>query len=170
MLSKIAHNSFKQIPLSFKVFNLTIRSFSQARKDYYKILGVSKTANDAEIKKAFYNLAKQHHPDLVKGSEDKFKEITEAYETLSDSLKRKQYDSSSSYPYNDSGPSNAQYGTKTTYHYGYGKAKGNENQRTGYYQETRYQYTSDKRTEEIKNRWYQEHMKSQSQQVFLSHE
>jgi curved DNA-binding protein len=64
-------------------------------KDYYKILGVSKSANQDEIKKAFRKLARQHHPDANKGdkkSEEKFKEINEAYEVLSDPEKRKMYD------------------------------------------------------------------------------
>jgi curved DNA-binding protein len=64
-------------------------------KDYYKILGVSKTASPEEIKKAYRKLALQFHPDRNKGdkaSEAKFKEISEAYAVLSDSEKRKQYD------------------------------------------------------------------------------
>jgi curved DNA-binding protein len=64
-------------------------------KDYYKILGVSKSADQDEIKKAFRKLARQHHPDANKGdkkSEEKFKEINEAYEVLSDPEKRKMYD------------------------------------------------------------------------------
>jgi curved DNA-binding protein len=64
-------------------------------KDYYKILGVEKTANDAEIKKAYRDLAKKYHPDKNPGSktaEEKFKEISEAYEVLKDSDKRKKYD------------------------------------------------------------------------------
>lgn len=62
-----------------------------ARKDYYDILGVSKNATADEIKKAFRKQARKHHPDAG-GSEDKFKEINEAYEVLSDDEKRKQYD------------------------------------------------------------------------------
>ncbi len=64
-------------------------------KDYYAILGVEKTASKDEIKKAYRKLAKQHHPDANKGnkgSEDKFKEVSEAYEVLGDDDKRKKYD------------------------------------------------------------------------------
>lgn len=64
-------------------------------KDYYQILGVSQGASDAEIKKAYRKLAKQHHPDVNKGdksSEDRFKDISAAYDTLSDKKKRQEYD------------------------------------------------------------------------------
>src|SRR5665647_2838470 len=60
--------------------------------DYYKILGVSKSASDDEIKKAYRKLAHQHHPDKSGGNEAKFKEINEAYQVLSDKTKRSQYD------------------------------------------------------------------------------
>ncbi len=64
-------------------------------KDYYAILGVPRTAPDTEIKKAFRKLAREHHPDVAKDkkkSEEKFKEINEAYEVLSDAANRRKYD------------------------------------------------------------------------------
>lgn len=63
-------------------------------KDYYKALGIVKTATDDEIKKAYRKLALKFHPDKNKapGAEEKFKEIAEAYEVLSDKKKRDVYD------------------------------------------------------------------------------
>ena len=64
-------------------------------KDYYKTLGVPRTATEEEIRKAFRKLARQHHPDVAKDkrtAEEKFKEINEAYEVLGDAEKRKKYD------------------------------------------------------------------------------
>lgn len=61
-------------------------------KDYYKILGVDKTASVDEIKAAFRRLAHQHHPDKKGGNAEKFKEANEAFQVLSDSQKRQQYD------------------------------------------------------------------------------
>ncbi len=63
--------------------------------DYYKILGLTKTASAAEIKKAYRKMAMKYHPDKTKGDkalEDKFKKISEAYAVLSDSKKKNQYD------------------------------------------------------------------------------
>lgn len=71
---------------------------SVTKRDYYDILGVDKGVSDDELKKAYRKLARQHHPDLhtdanhKKTAEEKFKEINEAYEILSDQEKRKRYD------------------------------------------------------------------------------
>jgi DnaJ-class molecular chaperone len=61
-------------------------------KDYYKTLGVDKSASKEDIKKAFRRLAHEYHPDKKTGNEAKFKEVNEAYQVLSDDQKRAQYD------------------------------------------------------------------------------
>lgn len=68
-----------------------------SEKNYYDILGVSKGASDEEIKKAYRNLAREHHPDMVKdsdkaGAEKRFKELNEAYQVLSNPDKKRMYD------------------------------------------------------------------------------
>ena len=68
---------------------------AEQKRDYYEVLGISKTADDAEIKKAYRVLAKKYHPDMNPGdaeAEKKFKEASEAYAVLSDPEKRRQYD------------------------------------------------------------------------------
>lgn len=68
---------------------------AESKRDYYEVLGVSKNASDAEIKKAYRALAKKYHPDMNPGdkeAEKKFKEASEAYAVLSDADKRHQYD------------------------------------------------------------------------------
>jgi molecular chaperone DnaJ len=62
-----------------------------AKRDYYELLGVPKDASDDDIKKAYRKLAMEHHPDRG-GEEEKFKEVKEAYEILSEPSKRAQYD------------------------------------------------------------------------------
>ena len=63
-------------------------------RDYYEVLGVSKTASEDEIKKAYRSLAKKYHPDVSKepNAEEKFKEVQKAYDCLSDPSKRENYD------------------------------------------------------------------------------
>lgn len=76
-------------------FARSFHSSSSTRKDYYKILNVSRNASQKEIKKAYYELAKKFHPDTNKGnkeSQQKFAEVAEAYEVLGDQTKRQQYD------------------------------------------------------------------------------
>src|SRR2546421_7933706 len=61
-------------------------------KDYYRILGVDRGADDKTIKSAYRKLARKYHPDVNKGQDARFKEIAEAYEVLSDPDKRRKYD------------------------------------------------------------------------------
>ena len=65
-----------------------------SKRDYYEILGVTKGAPDEEIKKAYRTKARKHHPDVDKtsGAEERFKEINEAYQVLSDAQKKAAYD------------------------------------------------------------------------------
>src|SRR2546422_9909515 len=61
-------------------------------KDYYKVLGVPEHATQKEIKAAYRRLSKQYHPDQNPGSEDRFKDVSAAYDVIGDAEKRKQYD------------------------------------------------------------------------------
>lgn len=98
-------------------------------KDYYKVLGVDKTASPEQIKKAFRKLAKKYHPDTNPGNkaaEEQFKDVNEAYEVLGDEKKRKQYDTFGQ-QYNFQGgydfdPSQYGFGNNARYEYRTGGA------------------------------------------------
>ncbi|XP_038561455.1 dnaJ homolog subfamily B member 9a [Micropterus salmoides] len=83
-----------QSAVTLAVCILLITELILARKDYYDILGVPKDATERQIKKAFHKLAMKYHPDKNKSpdSEVRFREIAEAYETLSDETRRREYD------------------------------------------------------------------------------
>lgn len=76
---------------------------------YYDVLGVEETATADQIKKAYRKLSKQHHPDMNGGDESKFKDIAEAYEHLSDDVKRAQYDASRMNPFANMGSHGFQF-------------------------------------------------------------
>lgn len=94
-----------------------------AKRDYYDVLGVDKSASDAEIKSAFRKLAKKYHPDLNKEPDaaEKFKEVQEAYEVLSDEQKRKTYDQfgSAAFDNNAGGNPYGNYGGFNTSGFGF---------------------------------------------------
>ncbi|KAK3526255.1 hypothetical protein QTP70_020406 [Hemibagrus guttatus] len=90
-----------QSMLAVAVCVLMITEMILAQEDYYEILGIPKDASERQIKKAFHKLAMKYHPDKNKSpdAEAKFREIAEAYETLSDSKRRQEYDQMRSNPF-----------------------------------------------------------------------
>lgn len=91
---KTSRMATAQSVLLLAVHILLISEFILAERDYYDILGVPKDATERQIKKAFHKLALKYHPDRNKSpdAEAKFREIAEAYETLSDDKRRREYD------------------------------------------------------------------------------
>ena len=97
-------------------------------KDYYESLGIAKTASADEIKRAYRKLALQYHPDRNKGkeSEEKFKEVTRAYEVLSDSQKKEQYDQFGHSAFEQGGGAQGPFGGQTgPFRYTYSTNGGN---------------------------------------------
>lgn len=94
-----------------------------AKRDYYDVLGVSRSASASEIKKAYRKLAKKYHPDTNAGNkeaEQKFKEVTEAYNVLSDEEKKKMYDQFGHAAFDGSAPNGAYQGNAGNYGSGFG--------------------------------------------------
>jgi len=77
---------------SFSARHFSTSPENASTRDYYEVLGVSRTASPSEVKKAYYKLAKEHHPDTSSGDPALFAEVNSAYEVLSDESKRKIYD------------------------------------------------------------------------------
>jgi len=92
-INKQAFHILKRIPSSQSYFSKSFATFAFSNKNYYLTLGIPQTATQAEIKAAYYKLAKQYHPDIAKGGAERFKEINEAYMVLSDAQKKTDYDS-----------------------------------------------------------------------------
>ena len=93
------------------------------KRDYYDVLGVSRSASASEIKKAYRKLAKKYHPDTNAGNkeaEQKFKEVTEAYNVLSDEEKKKMYDQFGHAAFDGSAPNGAYQGNAGNYGSGFG--------------------------------------------------
>ena len=93
-----------------KIKHAKVKAKEESKKDYYKVLGVSKTANDDELKKAYRKLALKWHPDRNQGSEEEkvkadkmFKDINEAYSVVSDPEKRRIFDMGGYDPTNPTG-------------------------------------------------------------------
>ena len=93
---------FLPFSLTFQPHYFVSQGFDVA-KDYYKILGVSQSATDKQIKAAYFSLAKKYHPDVNKGNADRFKEISDAYSIIGEANKRKDYDAARKYASSNSG-------------------------------------------------------------------
>lgn len=98
-LAGVAHRFGLLTDIAGKIRQAKLEAKKAKRKDYYKILEIAKDANQPDIKKAYRKLALVHHPDRNGETEEKravaeqkFKDITEAYEVLSDEQKRNRYD------------------------------------------------------------------------------
>ncbi|CAD8044132.1 unnamed protein product [Paramecium primaurelia] len=128
-------------------------------KDYYKILNCSPTDHEQKIKQEYYKLAKQYHPDINKGNEEKFKQINEAWDVLSDKHKKQQYDSARSYTNNNNETNfraNQEHGQQQNYEEFIRKQGPN-----GFYQQ--YTYRSNNNSQQFSKQQMEE-MQRQAQQ------
>jgi len=122
-------------------------------KNLYQVLGVLQSASQSEIKSAYYKLAKQYHPDVNKGNEERFKEISSAYETLSATDKRKQYDDNLKYGATSQSSSASGYSQQSQYksYQNYYNQRTNENEQANAY---RHYYN---RRAQNQQRYYKQH-------------
>jgi len=148
VLSFSSRSPFKTHTLLFH----PLSRFASSSKSFYQILGVPQSASQSEIKAAYYKLAKQYHPDVNKGNEDKFKEINSAYETLSDTDKKRQYDDMLKYSGGTSSSSSSGFGSN---------AYQNQRQQWQQYQQQQQQYYNQQQ-----QYYNQQHQQQQQQQYY----
>jgi curved DNA-binding protein CbpA len=139
---------------------------SSNTKNFYDLLGVSKTATQPQIKQAFYGLAKKYHPDVNKGSEEKFKEINQAYEVLGDDGKRKIYDESLRYGMNyQEHPGYEQYTRGSAKSNKYDGQKADREEYGQYYSQKSdpfWQYFREFKNDDARKKAYDEYMRRQA--------
>ena len=109
----------------------------ETKRDYYEVLGVSRNADEKEIKRAYRKLAKKYHPDTNAGNPDaekRFKEVTEAYSVLSDPEKKKMYDQFGFAAFDQGAGAYSQQGGGNPYGSAYGNPFGGSGNNGGYHE------------------------------------